>query len=366
MSIVDNRNAQAKSFVINWIEKARAFTLTKEIKTKYCNELKILQDLIPIKSQGFRGVVLTAIVGKHLDPTYKPLKNFYDCNPRAIFEHGIYYALQEASIPCGKSDPLNVAKNIQQLDYKWAKGRRPESAAIAAVNYLTLLEATFKDKAKYDLLLYLYFYELYQFGISVNSQNFSLEMDAEVIPLQIGAALADFVIECPEGGTIPQFIVGILINMLRQDDSKYLSVGGLRESVFGTNTTSKKPADIWELMLDNSLGALYEITVKSIDKKRLDDCVDVIRKQDIKGKVITFICNMPHNIKALEITENHLAYRGVGFQFIDVKQFIVFSYCLLTTGQQKTLIENLQEFIFDSNRPTKTKQYWRDNITSAK
>ena len=130
-----------------------------------------------------------------------------------------------------------------------------------------------------------------QNGQLVNKKNVEMDNDFLSAPLQLAEMLSRFVIECPEGGAVPQFIVGHLINKIRKDDSKFLSVEGFKDSVFGTNTTSKKPADVWEIMSNGKLGELYEITVKTIDYKRLDDCADSLHNQGIKDKVITFICN---------------------------------------------------------------------------
>lgn len=87
------------------------------------SEHKLLTELIDVNAKGFRGVVVTALTGLHLNENYDPINDFYACNPRSIFEGGIWYALQDNGIPCGKSDPLNVAKNANQLNEDWARGR---------------------------------------------------------------------------------------------------------------------------------------------------------------------------------------------------------------------------------------------------
>ena len=124
----------------------------------FSDENTLLTDLIEIKTKGFRGIVVTALTGMHLDDQYDPLNDFYGCNPRSIFEQGIWYALQENDIPCGKSDPLNVAKNIQQLNEAWANGRRPQSAALAAVNFLRMVVRA--DETKRSTLIDYFFYRL--------------------------------------------------------------------------------------------------------------------------------------------------------------------------------------------------------------
>ncbi|WP_284278643.1 hypothetical protein, partial [Sphingobium jiangsuense] len=125
--------------VNDWLKAAKAGSAIKA--SDFRKERSILEKLIPVKAAGFRGIVLTAIVGKELDANYDPTTDFYASSPRTLFEKGIYYALQENRVPCGKSDPLNVAKNAQVIDETWAKGRRPESAAMAAVEYIKLVHS---------------------------------------------------------------------------------------------------------------------------------------------------------------------------------------------------------------------------------
>ncbi len=134
---VEERNKNAQYIVNAKIEYTKKLTESdfSAIKNKADID-NILKDLIEVNAKGFRGVVLTALVGMQLDYQYNPLKSFYDCNPRSIFEQGIWYSLTDHNIPCGKSDPLNVAKNIQELNESWAEGRRPQSAALAAVHFL--------------------------------------------------------------------------------------------------------------------------------------------------------------------------------------------------------------------------------------
>jgi len=360
---VDTRNYRAKQFVLECIEQARRKPLTPVISRANSVELNLLQELIPISAMGFRGVVLTGIVGKYLDPSFNPLSDFYNCNPRSIFEHGIYYALQESGIPCGKSDPLNVAKNIQKLDYDWAKGRRPEAAARAAVDYLKLL-----DKAKgtdaYENLLYLYFRKLIDFADYVSSQSAPLVTHHGEAPITAALRLAKFAVECPEGGTIPQFILGNLIELSRKSDSRYKAVLGVAESVFGTNTTSKKPADAWELLSDGKIGALYEITVKIVDTKRLEDCVENLRKLNLAENFVTFICRIPQDISSLPVIDGALNFKGVRFQFFDIHAFTITAYCNLPEYDRGMMMHRLESFVADVNRQLKTKQYWKENFGS--
>lgn len=358
------RNDRAKQIVLDLIEDARTTEISLLEEHEYSAELTLLEDLIPISAMGFRGVVLTSIVGVALNPRFDPLSNFYQCNPRSIFENGICYALRENGIPCGKSDPLNVAKNIQKLNYDWAQGRRPQSAARAAVDYLQHLRSAHADPARYKTLVRLFFRKLLDYAQYVAQQNAPLVEHEGEPPIRNATRLAAFVRDCPEGGTIPQLIVASLIEFLRQNDARFKVVCGVNESVYGTNTTSKKPADVWEVMSDDEFGALYEITVKTVGIKRLDDCVDNLQALGLTDRVITFFCRIPEDISSLDATDSAIIHRGVRFQFIPIDSFVLTSFCSLPPYDQSTFMHRLEAFVGDSNRPLKTKNYWREHFAT--
>jgi hypothetical protein len=164
----NDRNTRAKEIVDGLIRRARSAPLSANAKMALTGEFRILERLIPIQAKGFRGIVLTGIVGKLLDDTYNPLENFYGCSPRSIFEQGIYYSLTDARIPCGQSDPLNVAKNARKIDMEWANGRRPEDAAKAAVEYLQIIENDWHNEQRRFLVIQAFFERLVKYAEEVD------------------------------------------------------------------------------------------------------------------------------------------------------------------------------------------------------
>ena len=166
---VEDRNQHVQYIVNARIEHVMTLTESHFSRIKNKAEIsKILVDLIEVNVNGFRGVVLTALVGMKLNDQYDPLINFYGCNPRAIFEHGIWYTLTQHNIPCGKSDPLNVAKNIQELNESWATGRRPQSAAFAAVHFLKIIVNS-KSKKERALLEDYFYFKLVNYAQKISS-----------------------------------------------------------------------------------------------------------------------------------------------------------------------------------------------------
>lgn len=358
---VDERNEQARLYVENKLNFADAR------KTSYFNDIndlsdldQILQSLIFQKADGFRGVVLTALTGIFLDADYDPLTNFYSCNPRSIFEKGIYYAL-EGRIPTRLSAPLNVAKNQNVLDEVWVQGRRPQAAAQAAVDYLRWLAEC--DASEREKVIDYYFFKLTEFARSVKSILVEIPDQSESQRIGLGSRLERLVLEYPESGTIPQLVVSSLLASVYEFSN--ISVLGGDESVFGTNTTSKKPADIW-LERDDVVFNLYEVTVKKVDLKRLDDCVRSLNSVSMLDLPVHFVCRLSVDVSELSGmiggTYNH---RGKLFQFVDIGAFIHSLEALLSDEQVDNLMEKLREFIGDLNRPIATKEGWNTIFGSS-
>lgn len=316
---------------------------------------KLLTELIEVKAKGFRGIVVTAFTGLHLNKNYDPLNDFYSCNPRSIFEGGIWYALQENGIPCGKSDPLNVAKNVNQLNEEWAQGKRPQSAALAAVKFLRLVMQ--ENKSKRARLIDYFFYRLWKFSLAVT--NFQLaDIDISANSHQtVACKIVNFALKYPEPGNIPQYLVAQLLTELFHNSITKV-VGG-DESVFGTNTTSKKPADIW-LEVNSAPTNLYDITVKPVTLKRLDDSLDALRSTGHLNHPVTFICRMESDVRDLRIINNSFQYKGKLFDFIDFKYFCLSIFSLLSENGYITVLNNLAAFVKDKNISLRTKSGWNE------
>lgn len=314
---------------------------------------KMLTDLIEVKSKGFRGVVVTALTGLHLNENYDPLNNFYGCNPRSIFESGIWYALNENGIPCGKSDPLNVAKNTNQLNEDWAQGKRPQKAAIAAVNYLRLVMGS--NKSKRARLIEYFFFRLWTYSQTITELQLA-EIDSSKHSNQIIASrLVNFTLKYPESGNLPQYLVSQLLSALFRTSE--IEVIGGDESVFGTNTTSKKPADIW-LEIDENPINLYEVTVKPVTLKRIDDSLDALQSTGHINYPVTFICRIDKDIKHLNLIDGSFKYKGKYFDFVDYKSFCLSVFSLLNEKECSTVMNNLASYVQDKNISFKTKIGW--------
>jgi hypothetical protein len=321
----------------------------------------LLTDLIEVNAKGFRGVVVTALTGINLNESYDPLNDFYGCNPRSIFEGGIWYALQENGIPCGKSDPLNVAKNANQLNEDWAKGRRPQAAAMAVVHFLRLVMES-KNNKRVRLVDY-FFFRLWKYSQSVTSFPLAEIERSDHSRQTVGSTLVDFTLKYPESGNLPQYLVSQLLSSLYRVSE--IEVVGGDESVFGTNTTSKKPADIW-LEIDGLPTNLYEVTVKPVSRKRLDDSLDALNSTGHINHSVTFICRIDLDVKDLDLKNFSYQYKGKRFDFIDYRFFCLSIFALLNDEECSAVLNNVTSFVQDKNISMRTKSGWNEFFRTEK
>jgi hypothetical protein len=340
----------------------RAKTLQEESFSKLLQRddlSKVLKDLIDTNAKGFRGVVITSLVGYSIDHSFSPFIDFYACNPRSIFEQSIWYVLTEYKIPCGKSDPLNVAKNIQKLDVNWAKNRRPESAALAAISFM---ERYFNEQNEEQKVLIQDYFFFCLLKYSEKIASFAVaEIDITSVSRQhMAENLLQFALAAPESGATPQLLIARILQQIFADG--VVSVCGGDESVFGTNTTSKKPADIW-LIQDNMVTALFEITLKKVDAKRLEDCLEAHRALSLFAVPLTFICRIPEDISTLaNINKNTFMYNFRVIEFVDFSSFVRSSFSLLTEESANEIYRAMKDFVGEITTSLKTKNIWNSII----
>jgi len=356
MSGISERNSSGQYYVNTRLTVAKTKNASDFPEFDASTEVhKLLADLIEVNAKGFRGVVVTALTGIYLNDKYDPLNDFYGCNPRSIFEGGIWYALQDNGIPCGKSDPLNVAKNANQLNEEWAKGRRPQSAAMAVVNFLRLV--TGASKTKKARLIDYFFFRLFAYAQSISKYELAGVEKLSTSRQEIGFRLIEFTLKYPESGNLPQFLAGQLLGCVFSTSATEV-IGG-SESVFGTNTTSKKPADVW-LEIEGIEINLYEITVKKVSKKRLDDNLDALKLTGHLDKPVTFICRLPEDVSELEVEKGSYIYKGKHFDFVDYQSFCSTLFALLSDMQLDEVMHNVANFVQDKHISMKTKCGWNE------
>lgn len=358
------RNAQIVTKLNEYITRVKAGE--GPAYDRYKSERRVLERLIPIRTDGFRGITLTAMMGKFIREDINTGNEFHAINPRGIFESAIRGVLKMHRIPTGASPPLNVAKNVQVLDEKWAEGKDPEDAALAAVDYIRRINRHWADPAMRDDLIMIFMQRLVAYAEEVGSHDVELAPIDGQPPLAIAKRLAAFVLAYPEGGSVPQAVIGEIIAAARRSDTDYAPLSGTDASVFGTNTTSNKPADLWETLVVGGFNNLYEVTCKPVNDERLAAAVDSFAKTGLPTMPITFICRLPRDVATLEIVDGTLVYRGVPFQFLDITAFIETVFIMLTPTKRLAVMERIAAFIAAPSRSIKTKDGWGEAFGVSK
>lgn len=179
----------------------------------------------------------------------------------------------------------------------------------------------------------------------------------------LAGKLIAFAVGFPESGTIPQLLIAKLLSAIFASSST--NVEGGDESVFGTNTTSKKPADIW-LSVGGKPTNLFEVTVKKIDSKRLDDCLDSLRAMRLLDNPVTFVCRFPSDIKELNVSDGSCRYKGKQFEFVDIGVFTASLSSLLVPEELVRIVDEMREFISHVNISLRTKTGWNEIFVQNK
>lgn len=350
------RNAYVSTQLTEFIERAKRGE--GPAPDRYKSERRVLERLIPIGTDGFRGVTLTAIMGKLVREDINTGTEFDSINPRGIFERAIFPVLRANRIPTGASAPLNVAKNIQVLDEKWAEGRKPEDAARAAVEYIRLINRHWADPDFRDDLIMMFVQRLVAYAEQVAKNDVELAPIEGELPVSLAKRLAKFATSYVDGGATPQFLVGAILQAARSTDAEYAPLEGLDASVFGTNSTSNKPADMWERLVSGEFGGLYEITCKTVGLDRLDAAVESFAKLGIPTLPVTFICRIPQDCNSLPLEDGTIIHRGMPFQFLDINAFIETNFAMLTSHKRETVMKNMADFVARPSTAIRTKQAW--------
>lgn len=106
---------------------------------------------------------------------------------------------------------------------------------------------------------------------------------------------------------------------------------------------------------------LFEVTLKKVDCKRLDDCLQSLSSVSMLEHQVSFICRLPADVAELsEYKDGTLKYKGKTFNFVDIDGFIRSTTVLLSSSQIKKLQLSLVAFMAEINRPVATKSGWAE------
>ncbi|MCX6023255.1 MAG: hypothetical protein NTZ05_16320 [Chloroflexi bacterium] len=259
----------------------------------------------------------------------------------------------------GKSDPLNVAKNINIIDNAWAKGKRPESAALSAVRLITWIVSASADDLQRFLRVLIWIYlslgSVYAPSITRIPGHTSL--------FGLWNLLRTLIARAPAGGETAQVIVGALLSAEHEVYGMSSAFTGSGGSINATNTTSGKPGD-FAILVDETHLHIYEVTTKKIDNQRLADSAEAIHRflerTDMKADSLdaTFLCGA-EDIQVTGINEfSSVPYSGISYNFVELDGWILHTLERLGFPGRRRAIEIIAAYAEDPNTHLAVKDEW--------
>lgn len=311
---------------------------------------------------GHREITLTILLAKILDQKFKASVNFYSCHPRAIYEGPIRTLLRKNGIPHKKSGPLNVAKNSQKINKDWAQNKRGDGMAMVVAELVKKIELVPKDTLRDFALGYVYRY--LQEAKKVAKLSFKLQKIED--PIFLFNLTKSLIQNVPDGGSIPQFIIGSLLENFNKTQGDHIVVSGHKDSVSATNTTSKKPGDIVEES-SQGLRRIYEVTVKAFSNDRMIESYEAVKAFDLENKTneVFVICrdeDLPEEIQNPQFQSFLIGatqYKDLTYYFIDIFEWIEEKLIFMGNSNRSNFYADLVARVNDINTSEKVKEYFK-------
>jgi hypothetical protein len=351
---VEKRNNQIYQFLTNF--------LNNEVTLEFPNPFIVdeVEPLFESKIWGHREVVLTVILARLIDSKFKASKDFYACNPRAIYEGPIRKALREYGIPHRKSGPLNVAKNESRLDKNWAQDKRGGDLAMNVVNIVNKIEKV--DNKKLEKFAAAYITRYKQEAVKI--KELEVEISPQENPELISQLCIKMIDSVPDGGSTAQVIIGLCMEAEINDKKSKVEIYGHEDSVSTTNTTSKKPGDIIQKINDET-EIIYEITTKKFNQDRLIESHEAVTAYKENQKEVFVVCrseDVPETLDRNESSNLILAsteYQGLIYYFVNIYEYIRYVTFILSPSGRRNLNELLALHVNEVNTSKKVKKYYK-------
>ena len=320
--------------------------------------------------RGYREILLVIVIARLLNPEYKASQGFYDCNPRALYEGPIRHELLSRGIPHGKSGPLNVAKATIGINMQWAAQRRPAAVAKDVVSLVGKIES-FDSNAlnNFAVALQKRFLDEAQ-----RIENLTVETSPEADPYFLSTLATQLISSVPDSGNTPQKIIGFLLQAYHDDLQSGLVVTGHEDGASVTNTTSQKPGDLTEELLDGTVVKIYEITVKPFTQNRIVESYQSVKAYDKRTSQTTHevqvICrkedlpeDVSNNTEAFYLGK--VEYQDITYHFINIEEWIM-AQLLRMSGEARLIFHKLlTDYIADTNTSESVKVFWKELHATA-
>jgi hypothetical protein len=337
------------------------FLKDKKPEAKFSEPFKSeeVESLFQTSIWGHREIILTILLARLFDPSFKASEDFYKCNPRSIFEKPIRKALREYGIPHRKSGPLNVAKNSKKINRDWATDKHGGGIAMNVVKIVKEIELVPKDALEKFASTYIARYKKEAKRI----REMNVKLPPQENPTYISKLCVDLINTVPDGGATPQIIIGLLMESSAKDRESNVTVSGHKDSVSTTNTTSKKPGDIIEKV--NGISELiYEVTTKKFSDDRLIESYEAVMDYNKNLNHVIVICRPQDVPEAIGNAEPSYImaktqYRELTYYFVNIYDYVRSSILLLTSSGRKVFYDELISYVNVTNTAEKVKKYFK-------
>lgn len=316
-------------------------------------------------SLSLRELALIAVVGRLLDERYAPSVDFYGCSPRALFPRYIRPVFDKHKVP-HTADPTVAMSKAQNLTEDWAAKRQAKHAArhlVRLVEQVDEMSSTELENLAAALLA-----RFLEKARRVEKLGFEPAPKSDPLHLH---QLCQRLSEQPHGGNVPQRIVGYLLEAYHEGLSTGVEVTGHEDSAFATNASRGKPGDIIEWGTDGSPGCVYEVTLKTFTRSRLEESFNGIEAYEAASGVsvpeVLVICRPDDAPSGVKDERHHSAYlgtqqhEGVSYQFLDVDEWMLAQLLRMPASARVGFYSKLHSYIAEEhNTPEDLKQLWRD------
>lgn len=332
-----------------------------KLKNSICSEhSKKIESIFNAKAFGFREILFVIMIARLYDNNYKATKDFYECNPRALYENIIRPKFIKLNIPCKKSGPLNIAKATLSIDKVWAAKKKDKEISSLLVELIEIIEGQ-SDHENYQLAL-----ELCNHYLKISSilLNFPKQPMLESNIKFLGDLCQKLISQSCDTGATTLMIISNLIKLSNNDNQKTKIIGA-SDSVFATNTACKKPGDI--VIQKGIHKHVYEITTKKFDMKRIQDSLEAIMDYNMSNRCnieeIKVIClkeNCPNIMQKINSNYCHGFYytNNVNYLFIDLYEFIFSQLSGLSADVRYNFYLLLKDYVYDVNTSLNVKETW--------
>lgn len=357
------RTIKRNSRITAYLQKLYEVALNSEYKTDNDKYIALLTDVFQSNVISYREIILVALVGREIDDTFRASTNFYQCNPRGIYDQGpIKNFCIEKGFPHTKSGPLNIAK-ASNINDEWATQRDDKENAIRVVELIKLIDngtTKLRNDLGVDLLR-----KYIAVATYINQLTVSIEPSSD--PIYLANLCKTMIDSAPDSGNTPQRIVGYLLLSYHSAIKSGVVVSGAEDSASATSTTSNKPGDINEELSDGTILKVYEITIKKFDLARIIDSYDCVTKFNenfnCEIKEIIVICRNQDCPSEITKTDNKLflgyySYQDVIYYYLDIYEWISQLLVHMTSPARNSFYSRLNDYVNSTNTHESVKLAW--------